>query len=295
MRCTICGKHIEGKPAEAWHGRLMCDACKAEGKKITKNRISNPDLEFHKLRGEETNLYYGVELETGVRRGSSHDVTWYLDHLPNLVWPKHDYSIYDGQGIARDGDIEIVSHPATFRWLKRYAKEWNKVLRLRKHGLISYSTRSCGMHVHMDKRGFDGKGHIERFGWFFYGNPNFAKFISGRRNAQLGWCSLRAYTHAPSWKDDVDYGYTDQRYVAVNLTEHTVEVRLFRGTLKPQAFWKNLELCEAVHRWTARSTEATRSGNVRSFLASIEGEPDFAHLNSWLASHKNRVQELVYA
>jgi hypothetical protein len=96
--------------------------------------------------------------------------------------------------------------------------------------------------------------HLYRFQQFFYKNPDFARLISGRSKRHM-----RSYGNA--YMEDLGrmsvariargLAMNPVRGMAVNLnTGHTVEVRLFKGTLKFYSFLRAHQFCHALFTYT---------------------------------------------
>jgi hypothetical protein len=118
-------------------------------------------------------------------------------------------------------------------------------------GLRSYQPGTCGLHVHISKTAFTGL-HLYRFLKMFYENPVFTMKIAQRRGSDAErWASLTTENHSALIRKAKDGHDQVSRYVAVN-TENgkTVEVRIYRGTLKTSSMLKSLEHAMAAYEYT---------------------------------------------
>jgi hypothetical protein len=71
----------------------------------------------------------------------------------------------------------------------------------------------------------------------------------------------------------------NKRYVAVNLqNSHTVEIRIFRGTLNYMSFLKNIEFCYALFNFTRDSKETT----VDAFKDYVSMSNEYAMLKKFI-------------
>ena len=283
--CARCNKWYVQADIHTTKGTAsLCNDCHSKGYTLLKVRGENPTFTFYHMPRERSRLFLGIELETGVKRGSRKDVNWYLDQIPDFMWPKHDGSICND---TVGEDIEICSHPATFKWLKANRKEWDGIFKLRKHGLLSWEAGSCGMHIHMSKAPFTKK-HACRFADFIYHNEAFSRFISGRRDTY--WCSLDVDDEdfANNWEDPC------HEYWAVAPRRHTLEIRLFRGTLNPVTFWKNVEFIHALYHWT-KSASRKNYESVPAFLEYVSKRSDCTNFHKWLKLNRTKVEELTHA
>lgn len=162
--------------------------------------------------------YYGTELETeGLgRRTIGEELGEEL------------YMIHDGCC-----DIEITGHPMTWDHMQ---KVWEPVLELRKKGLKSWNTSSCGIHIHIDK------DHLSALDIYkillFLQNNESAVCEFGRKRANIldeysRWTDFEGKAYRARCKCNRD----DNRYQALNMEGPTVEFRYFRGSLNPVTFW----------------------------------------------------------
>lgn len=240
----------------------------------------NPPYRYYRLDSEAHHpLYYGIELETGTFDQELYN-NWHeeiLDKIPDCFFTKSDSSIYDNSDVLRG--TEIVSHPMTYKWLKANQGKWNKVLNLRKKGLRSYVTDSCGIHIHLTKSWFSEK-HLYKFMKMIYCFPSFTTMISQRRKSQLkSWGSLEDVENLKKKAKD-KYWY--KRYTAVNLcNSSTVEIRIFRGTLDKVAFWKDIEYIQALVEFTEQAK--VKDLKIKNFVWYISyKQKEFPNLYKWL-------------
>lgn len=247
MRCcsTVDSRESEGNLIQEYHGRL-CDECY---ERYLTERIIRPydyspeKLVFYKSDNEARNLlYFGIELEI---ESNGNDKIELAKKLPEFTYAKHDGSLNDG--------FEIVSHPATYRWLMENKKSWGDIFEIKKAGWRSFNTETCGMHVHISKNAF-GNFHLYKFMRLFYYNPQLILKISQRidKNNLDRWASIKDREGNIKIKALEKRTYDhDTKYTAVSLYKrNTVEVRIFRGTLCEEAFWKNVEFVKAAYNYS---------------------------------------------
>lgn len=191
--------------------------------------------------------YTGFELEMeathcGVREGAE----LANDLFSKWTCLKHDGSLNNG--------FEMVSQPMTREYFME-SFPWQKVKELSDFGMRSASTRTCGLHVHINKSIFRKNPTIlYRFMSMFYSNARQWQAIAGRTNSSYAtWTDeeaskmleyARGLRRIPSFGDDAcNYG----RYVALNLqNRHTLELRFFKGTLNPTTLAARIEAVHAV-------------------------------------------------
>jgi hypothetical protein len=169
--------------------------------------------------------------------------------------------------------VELVTIPLT---LEQHKKDfdWHAVLkpvaRIAKSGA---GTTSCGIHVHINKRALTalqiGKMLV------FANSPACARQLTviAQRESN-GYCNR-------SKKKITDGAHnSNDRYDILNVGHRgTVEVRMFRGNLRPERVLKNLEFCHALVTYCRDCS-----------LADIERWDLFA---DWLLKRRGQYPELV--
>lgn len=282
--CESCG---EQEHNDNYGGDGYCSECYHE------DDYDNSDYEyrgwynFYKLAEEPAgSMYYGIELETGTLEHIDFEGE-IIDNLPTKYFNRHsDCSIFDDCAVQ---GVEIVGHPMTYKWMKKYPNVWNNVLKLRRKGLRSYDAKTCGIHIHLSKDAFTEK-HLYKFMKMIYGFQAFTTLISQRRQGALRqWANLKG--DGDNLKKKAKDKYFSKRYTAVNLSNHrgTVEVRLFRGTLNEMAFWKNIEYIQALVEFTKQAK--VKELSLKNFISYIcAKKTEFCNLYNWLKK-KNKIKE----
>lgn len=281
--CGSCGRHCPGNGTRPTLS-LRADQPPAPPRPPSVHHAAAPAL-FLRAEGEAEASglpYYGVELEIDDTRRMNCDQLAVTAMAAPLFYCKGDGSLTHG--------VELVSFPSTELWWREKQTLIVALLKqLRQHSWQSHDAGTCGMHIHISRTAFHGSLHLYRFLSLVYRSPKLSLTISQRSPDRLAqWARLdpRARKHL---KNKVGLGYQDpHRYEAVNMTAHTAEVRLFRGTLNPTRFFKNLEFVWAAFRFT-RDTERIRSCTAKGFvpwvtdradqypaLVSFLGETDFS-------------------
>jgi len=200
------------------------------------------NAENYLFNNEKT--FYGFELETVTDSRNILPVAQLVqDALKKNVYLKNDGSL-NGRG------FEIVSEPMSFNYLQQeLSYEFLNILK--ENNFMSWDAKkidvSCGIHVHVSKAGFNGNSHIYKFTQLILNNKSEWVKMAGRNSKQ--WSSydknltpILDVLHKKSYQP---------RYVAVNLSnEHTIEVRLFRGSLNETRFKSALELVAGAVEYT---------------------------------------------
>jgi len=191
--------------------------------------------------GSDT-YYFGLELEVEDNGGWGCESGAQIvkDALGSRIYLKRDGSLENG--------FEIVSHPHTFaEW---QTINWNFLRSLRSKGFRSWDTETCGIHVHISRTAFRKGGqrdeaHELRFQKLIYDNGVQVRAIAGRSSQYARFNDKGALV------PKVKYGHTADRYEAINSqNDHTLEVRVFRGSLKPQRVLSAIEFLHSAIEYT---------------------------------------------
>lgn len=195
------------------------------------------------------NLFLGLELEIEIIDDNRYDQI--IDHIhnewgegskSNLLYMKRD-------GSLSSSGVELVFHPMTLSAFKKFVpKDMFTYLRMNK--CRSWDTDSCGMHIHSSKLGFDGQSHQYKFAQFINNNKDNNYQIAGRNSS---WAKYPGSKN--EYRDVIKYikreNEPSDRYMAVNLMpEKTIELRIFRGSLKYERIMGALEYVDAVAQYT---------------------------------------------
>lgn len=247
VSCERCGddyladglEYVEGYRYLCEHCREYLDSNVIQGYSHTQFYPNNDD-NFYSEFGENTKQFFGIELEIG-GNGERYDCAKAIRNLnPAFFILKSDSSI-PGEG------FEIVSKPATYKY--HYNHYWDDVCRLsREHGFKSHNIRNCGLHIHISRDFFSNdKEALVKLWEIFHNNQTWLERFSRRNMDDLNnWAKFKD-------KYDVDYlkdnGYENHsgRYQAINNNpSHTIEFRLFRGTLKYNTFIATLQFTKYI-------------------------------------------------
>ena len=205
---------------------------------------------FYKCSDEEKVRYYGVELEID-RGGKDDDNAEEIHNTANyqneLLYIKSDGSLNDG--------MELVSHPCSMKY-HRYEFPWADIMRRSVQlGYRSHNTTTCGLHVHIGRNELGETYEIQedvisRIMFFFESHWN-ELFRFSRRSEESAehWAARHGYNDRPKEILEKAKKSSKGRYACVNITNaNTVEIRLFRGTLKWNTFMATIELVDEICR-----------------------------------------------
>jgi len=251
--CPECGNWVEIKSnIYIINNKHYCMNCFFEASAIHHYKY-RPDPIFY-MKKSQADLF-GVELEIGEGGFSDENAKRLLSIVngnkhESKFYTKYDGSICDKDSRACNG-FEIVSHPAT---LEKHLKEfkWQELMKKAiKLGYRSHTSGTCGLHVHINRKAF-GKTRTEQ-------EYNIAKLLyvtevfwdqfvlfSRRTEDQLStWCKRYCHTDINTILKYAEDKH--DRYCTVNIRNvETIELRIFRGTLKYETFVATLQFCQCL-------------------------------------------------
>lgn len=246
----------------------------------------------------------GIELEVETADYDRYDAVWDCHHYFNC---DGRYAMFKRDG-SLDGarGFEIVTAARRLGDHLEMFKDWTPY-----EGLRSWSAGCCGMHVHIDSRAFTALS-LGKFLQFFNdpANARFIRSIAGRHPDMDG----QAKSYAARVECDnpnparIKKGAGTSRYRMVNLTNltasekrrlavatsreskgsySTVELRIFRGTLKKERLLAQIEFAHAaaVFCRVAGIHQLNGPGFI-SWLGSVSGQ--YKHLARWFGVYVPR-------
>ena len=254
--CCDCSQIISSNNAYYVDDECYCSSCYNSRINDDLNEIIEeygykPEPIF--LGDSEDNLYIGVELE--VDNGNSYSAADSISgRFYNDIYLKHDGSLEAG--------FEIVSHPATLDYHK-YELGWDDIVSIcQNYNMRSHDTKTCGLHSHVSRLffGYDTDEqdlHIAKLILLInkFWETHIVPF--SRRNAfQLDrWAAkpvvdIDVQDTEAQIVDKVKNTKYAGRYQGINLqNEHTVEFRMFRGTLKLNTLIATLQFVDCICRY----------------------------------------------
>lgn len=253
----------------------------------------NPPLEFYGIAMEDD--YYGIELEIE----SIHELDMEEkddDARDILEWAWEELHAQE-DGSLDDG-FEIVSQPCSFEYHMDNI-DWTGLLQEASnvHDYRSHDAETCGLHIHISRKGFGSTEHeqdmnIAKLLYFFEKHWEKIKRFSRRTSCQLReWASR--YLDEDDPIDDVchldllDAAKKSGRYFAVNLSNpHTVELRVFRGTLNVTTFYATLQFTKYLRNYIVDySLEEVQNTTWQDFAEYLESHGN-TELNTYLKQRK---------
>ena len=229
-RCEGCGRILHDGDVLWHHDMPYCANCYDRLDTEIEEYGYKPDPIFY----GEGSRFFGVELEVdfgGKDEDNARRIKAQANPRCENIYIKSDGSLDDG--------FEIVTHPMT---LDYHLNEmyWEDVLRKAVNlSYKSHMTSTCGLHVHVNR---DALGEnrdeqekvIERILFFVELHWNELFVFSRRSQYSINRWAAR-YGMEKTGKEILDKAKKGNtgRYAAINLCPyHTIEFRLFRGTLK---------------------------------------------------------------
>ena len=243
--CSDCGDIVHYNDV-VWHGdEPYCEYCAPEESEYIHDYSYKPH--WNELRTDEDSddcRLYGVELEID----DGDDAAECSEALNDI----NDHFIMKHDGSLNSEGIEIVTHPASLAF-HRFELGWDEITQTAiNHGYKSHDTTTCGLHVHIGREALQ------------IDTPDKLVVLVDRLWNNLVTFSRREYRQLDDWakkpnsevteadtpeirKDKLDKVKSRGRYQAVNLrNDSTVEIRIFRGTLKTNTIIATLHIPTAL-------------------------------------------------
>lgn len=230
-----------------------------------------PEIGYKNDRESREHLTFGVELECEPRndggnvRMDAHELSDRIDEIPGgRTYCKSDGSLSNG--------VEIVSHPGTLAH-HMYVMHWRQIQRTcEKAGFRSHDAANSGLHVHVGRAQLGGtdaeRDDVTRKVQVLFAlyAAELTRFSRRRRSCLEQWAPINSLGVTP---DDIRRASSgaqlarwaaarvpayrsnhNDRYTAVNVTNlATVEIRIFRGTLKRDTLIATIQLVSNVFEY----------------------------------------------
>ena len=262
--CDACGERIYSEDAVEDSNYTLCESCFDEDyvrcadcdRILRRDRVYwddddaycsviheysyTPDLVFH---GKGLR-HFGVELEIDDGGTVNSNAQKLLD-----IANKDAENLYIKTDGSLDEGLELVTHPMTLEY-QLNEMPWAEVLRkAQSMGYLSHAAGTCGLHVHISRLAFgctyeQQEAAIARLLYFV--EKFWAELLrfSRRTQSQMNrWAARYGIRLTPSEQMSHAKNSCAGRYTAVNLTNSdTVEIRMFRGTLKLNTLKATLQM-----------------------------------------------------
>ena len=256
--CEDCDSLIQRDSARVLRGHTYCCYCARNHRTGTIHNYSykpDPEFQYRSSDNEETALTFGVEKEVdfGDDREDLADDLCDL-HLP--MYLKNDGSLDEG--------LEIVTHPCSLAY-HMYEFRWAEVDRLCRNRGFEDGASTTGLHIHIGRKQMGTNLYERRV---TAGNivllvnrlwDELVTFSRRDENKLDEWAqrpSVSTYGKGDRELTDAALETRDDgRYQAVNLCNtHTVEIRIFKGTLKRETTIAAIQLVSNLTRYAMTHT-----------------------------------------
>lgn len=186
--------------------------------------------------------WFGVELEVEIKDHAidANEKARMLNDLLN-DGERGKRVFFERDGSLNNG-FEIITQPMSLP-AHRELWSWLRDRDACRH-LLSHNTRTCGLHVHVNKDNLT-QLQIAKI-VTFVNDPNNEQLIRSiaRRYAE-GYCKIKQ-------KEFSSAHQSTDRYEAVNITsQKTIEFRVFKGSLKYESVLAAIEFCNALIEFAA--------------------------------------------
>ena len=255
VRCADCDRILRRDRTYWDDDDAYCSSCWDDHCSVIHEYSYTPDLVFH---GKGLR-HFGVELE--IDDGGT--VNSNAEKLLNIANANAE-NLYIKTDGSLDEGLELVTHPMTLEY-HLTEMPWAEVLRkAQSMGYLSHAAGTCGLHVHISRLAFgctyeQQEAAIARLLYFV--EKFWAELLrfSRRTQSQMNrWAARYGIRLTPSEQMSHAKNSCAGRYTAVNLTNSdTVEIRMFRGTLKLNTLKATLQMVNHLVEVAVAMSDAT--------------------------------------
>jgi hypothetical protein len=249
-------------------------------------------------------LLMGIELEIGIGDRSQRQA---VEGIRSSLG--EDYVVCKYDGSLPDDGIEIVTAPRKLDHHIKQFKAWDVP-----SGYRAWDAKKCGMHIHIDSRGFS-RMTLGKFFMFFNADSNadFIRKIAGRHplhdNQAREYCAAEQQ-HILVNPSTAVKGKSTERYRIINTQNlsareckrlglpetygryNTVELRIFRATLNKARLLAQMEFTHAVVMFCR--VASWRNLNGDSFVAWLSTTQNvYPHLSDWYGVRRKKAAKPV--
>jgi hypothetical protein len=287
FRCQGC---YEVYPDHQDNGDNLCSDCSAArdteeddeapariSHKRTIESYSYKPTPNHHGKGNQIGFELEIQCRDSRIDGELADAINYLGD-GDLFYCKED-------GSLRGTGFEVVSHPINQYWLDLGGRQHVDAMiqACRDSGAVSHDARdgvSCGLHFHLSRKSFASKSAIYRMAILIHSNLPFFEAFCRRTSNQWAKYHPHASTRGKAETCNKDH------YSAVNLcNRHTVELRMFKGTLNPVTFWASWQLVNLLRDYCNHHTTLSR--------CALYPRQEIQRLIQYIIKHAKTCPELI--
>lgn len=260
---------------ETWHNvqdpieRMV--ALRATGQ-IPQYHQFSPAWRDQPHQGKE--IKYGIELE--IWSPQRRDICTLVEELDGL-------GEQDGS-LCRENGLEIISKPLTFQEIADEDGFWKKILKFTKGKCEGWPNQTgYGMHVSLSRAPMS-EAHQVRLVCFIHANKRLCEQVASR-NADR-WAQFK------SKRPDYSALECDKYEAASVRGQHRIEVRIFKSTINPSVFMRNVEFCAAVAEYTGSPMTDFGSGLFMKWIDGKGGSYPYLHKHLQQFQGKTTIPEL---
>lgn len=213
---------------------------------------------------------FGIELEFEMGRGDADEFIEILREKwsPDFCDVKQDGSLSHG--------LELATQPMTLDYFRNVC-DLSVLDDLRANGARAWDTSTCGIHIHLERGTFSSKAHVWRFAKFIFGNRYQLRSLVGRDSSSYVMWGSGQFSEVSKVLKGAR-GACTGHYSAVNLDNNaTIEVRVFKSTLRPATLTRYVEFLSAL-------VEYTRDLSIEQITL---GALDINAFSAWVAMRSN--------
>lgn len=199
-------------------------------------------------------IFLGFELEVEAATYLNFDEREFM--ASRVMDSSHGSFYLKEDGSLSNSGFEIVTHPHS---LQEYQTkfDWKFLESLKTNKWRSWYSDNCGLHVHIGLSAFVNAAHEAKFTKFIYDNQRQVVRIAGRSSNYASFSDKGKAVRKIKYKDA-----NWDRYQAVNnLNRNTLEIRVFKGSLRQERVLSAIEFVHAVCEYT------------RTLKAKVKGQP----------------------
>lgn len=236
-------------------------------------RIDSPWFRSHRRA-------FGCELEVQVRQGSESAAAGKVHEALNPSGEVGEYCYFERDGSIGTG-FELITQPAGLDvHREKFALFLNNPAL--KRGLRSHEGGSCGFHVHVGRE-YVTQAQIYRIQSFLNDVRNEALIRKIARRYTNGFSKIKYEMAKLSTKGKAN----GDRYEALNVTgEHTIEFRIFRGSLRYESVIAALEFVNAMLDFCTPGAVSFQDLNTlgfKRFVLRDDNRTDTKYLRAYLS------------
>lgn len=241
----------------------------------------------------KTKVLMGLELEMEVRSGDREEIASELIDYVGSTPEGHRYCAMENDGSLHNG-FEMVTGWTGLDVHSKQLQHFKNPIR----GLKSHDTQTCGLHVHICKKGMS-LFHAVKMVLFINdsGNQRLVRSLARRDSSRYSQVKNKkaGYEWLSNAKSDNNLKYlNDDRYEALNFqNDRTVEFRMFKGTLRYVTIMACLEFTYATWFFCRDTgTNQLTTENFLGFISRAENLSDTKFLRQYLTEKNWSLPEL---